>query len=369
MRNRCQCLLLLASLGLPVMQAALVTAATPAWKTGRDFEFQLSQPASIYWSEVPLRKALSDLAAARKTAVWLDRRCDPEQQISFRANDRLSTCLHAMSQELAALDVAWIDGMVLIGPTAAPNRFATVHQVHRQMVAKLKPALRRRWTREKVMAWPRLTSPPRLVDKIEGEVRVKVLDKDRVLHDLWPENRLPPLPAYTRLGLILAGFDLTFVIDPKDGSAKIVDMPARPRYSAPLPADVVARAKSLITSHPESKLDTSTDPAQLTASWQVHQALQASTPKLDTSPSSAGNVRYSLRVDHQPFGKFAEGLCKQFEIRVAFEEDAKPYLERPISFEVSEVDVPSLIRTMMKAAGLRYELRGGTLRVHGPASE
>lgn len=327
---------------------------------GRRFERQLSAPASIFWSEVPLRDAVSNLSETRRLSVWLDRRCDPAGRISFGANlPRLKDCLWKLANDNSDLDVTWLEDLIYVGPSTAANRLATVNAIHQQMLSKLSSSTRSPWQRRKLMSWPRLTSPVDLLHELEQELGREIRGKERVTHDLWAAKKLPPLPLFQRLELILVGFDLTFVFE-SDGGAKIVAMPIQPRveHRVSVPAEKSEDVEELLAKHPTAKLNGD----KLAASWRVHELVAR---KLEPPPDNRvlDRLRYTLKAENQVLGDFVRSLCKQLEMTCEFQSVDKSVLEQRISFNVQQASVRKLFQVILEPAGLQFELEGQQLKV------
>ncbi len=332
---------------------------------GSQFQQELQSLASVYWTDVPLRDGLNSLSRARRVAVWLDRRVVPRQPVSLSLHEiPLRTCLFMLAEQ-QDLDVSWVDCIVYIGPSRAADRFATVNSVHRQLLAKLPRKTRQTWQNQQAMRWFKLAVPRDLVSMIEKEVGVKISGQAQIAHDLWPSGNLPPLPAYTRLGLLLAGFDLTFLWN-DDGSVRVVPMPERPKLRKSYRGVSKQKMKvirALIAEYGTATLDESGGRFKLFASWRVHEAVHAALDESRPRDNQTANVRYSLRGEAQPVGPLVEKLAKQFELECLFSEAARgKYLQR-VSFAVKQVKRDELFRAILDQAELKYELRGNVLRV------
>lgn len=335
-----------------------VSAGKDLFETGRRFQRQLDLPASVFWSEVPLRQALHELAATRHVATWLDRRCDPTRPMSFRANlSPLKDCLRKLDSDTPDLGIAWFDDVIYFGPDDAANRLATVNQIHHQTLEQLPPHVRSKWQRKLPLQWPRLTSPKTLFDQIEGELGYSVDGSDRVMHDLWAAGALPPIPLFVQLELILAGFDLTFVID-EQGTAKVVEMPRSPRYGRRIPVATgrESNLQPILAEHPESSLIGN----QLIASWRVHQLVDRALEARRDQPD-LDRIRYTLRAQNQPLGEFVRQLCLQLGLSCTITGVPPEILEKRISFDVKEAPLDGLFRAILQPVGLHFRLESEQL--------
>jgi hypothetical protein len=330
---------------------------------GARFERELEQPASIHWAGVPLREGLTSLSTTRQIAFWLDRRVDPSQRLFFTAReDSLHDCFGKLSSDVG-LGVSWFDCIVYIGPDSAADRCATVIAIHREQLTKLSPPMRDRWQRPRALAWEALTTPQDLVRGIGKEVGVDIQGVDQVPHDLWGARQLPPLSPHTRLGLVLSGFGLTFVFN-RDGSAKVVQMPSRPRFRKAyrIPSDRQADFDDLVANRRDIEIHKGSDQTELVASWTVHE--QVTRALHPAARQANGETRYTLRGKNQPLGPLIEQLCRQLEMSCQFSDNARREYDRRVSFEVAQVDRDALFEAILLQAQLSGEIQADHLSVH-----
>ena len=344
----------------------LVTCAaeSTSYHCGERFYRELQLPASVYWERVPLRDGLLRLSGARKVAIWLDRRAVPNKPVTCSVNElTLSRCLTDFATQ-TELDVAWTDCLIYVGPPGTAQRFATVNTLHGSMLAKLPQAKRDVWQRRRPMSWPALTTPEALLDSIQREVDLPIEGRQQVQHDLWRAGAWPAMPAYTRLGLLLAGFDLTFLWN-GDGSAKIVPLPQRPTYekSYPVRSPQKKTVRDLVATLPHTKLEFVSGRCRLRAGWAVHQAVELALNDASTRQRPAREIRYTVTSQNQPVGPVLEQLAKQFQLDLEFSAAARANYDQLVSFQVREGTREELLRAILSGADLRHELRGTVLRV------
>ena len=343
------------------LNASSESAAQRRLHSGSRFERQLKSPASIFWSQVPLQQALSDLSATRRMACWLDRRCDPNQPVTFGASlPSLADCLWRLSRESDRLNVVWLPNLIYVGPPNGGNRLATMNELHRRRIAQLPAPMRRRLQAKKNFHWPRLTTPAQLLAQLEKEVGLPISGKRRISHDLWAAGSFPPLPLYQRLELLLAGFGLTFEIDIENEQLMIVPMPKAPSFveRPNIGPDNLAAVHKVVSQHSNASFED----GNLSADWRVHEEVR----RLLNPPAASADrtlVRYSLTVSNQPLENFVRSLCQQMNIECQFNNVEAKEKEARISFEVQRVTVRKLFDAIFSDTPLRYELNGDTLTV------
>lgn len=351
-------------LRIVLLCAASSLFAQDGYLTGRRFQRQLNAPASIFWSDVELQSGLKNLAETRRLAVWLDRRCDPHKPISFAANlPRLRDCLWKLDQN-EHVDVAWLPDIIYVGPTRQANRLATVHEIHRRQLDKLPSAVRNRWLSRRGETWVRLSNPVEILAKLERELGRTIQNKEKVLHDLWPARKLPPMPLYQRLELVLAGYGLTFTFD-AEGGATIVSMPKSPTYGIALkiPQEKLDAVRQALEKERNASDEKATfQDGTLTASWRTHEAVS----RIVTPPSSAqdfSRIRYTLKAESQEVGRFLRSICKQLNLECTFVDVSDETLKKRVSFEVEKATLQTLFSTILEPVGLSFTLAGNDLKI------
>ncbi len=344
--------------------ARLASAEPIDFRCGTSFRQQLELPASVYWSAVPLREGLENLARTQRLAIWLDRRVVPHQPVTLSAQEPTLRACFSVLANTKNLDISWTDCVVYIGPEKTADRFATVNRVHAQLVTKLAKTPRHLWRVRKGSSWPNLTTPGELVTEIEQEVGVRISGQEQIPHDLWPAAQWSSLPAYTRLGLILAGFDLTFLWN-KGGSVHIVALPEHPKFRQTyrVPAHQQQTIQKLVAGFPNAKLDQTAGRVHLAASWRVHEAVRHALEEPVLRQGHIEDTRYTLRGVNQPVGPLLEKLTQQLELTCEFSAAATQHYEQRVSFESRQVERDELFRTILADTGLRSELQGTVLRV------
>ncbi len=236
--------------------AALPAAAAP-WATGPDFQKQLSRPAGIVWSGIPLRQALGSLSREKRTATLVDRRVDPEQKIDAEFAD---VSLRAALQQIAArrgLGISILGSVVYIGPAAAAARLRTLAALRGDDARRLPAAAAGKFQRAKPMRWDGLAEPRKLFAALAEENHLELTGLDLVPHDLWAAADLPPLSLTDRLTLLAVQFDLTFAVLSDGSGLRLVPLPRRVAIARNYPGgpDPAATARRLAALAPRAEIE------------------------------------------------------------------------------------------------------------------
>lgn len=332
------------------------------------FQQQLAAPASIFWDEVPISSAISELSRTQRMHCWLDRRLDPSMPISFSSQQAaLGKSLLQLATDNENLDIAWIGDVLIFGPKDAAERVATVHRIHRDRLDAMQSRFHRTaWINRKTMRWDKLATPRILVDRLERELESDIAGKDLVPHDLWNGGILQDLPLYVRLELVLSGFDLTFAFR-SDGGARIIRMPEQPvaTWKLKIPRDRRDTVKEIVLRQPAAALDGD----RLTASWTTYQLVKQALVDDNSDNETLDNARYTLKAQNQQVGPFLQNLCKQLGLECRFDNVDSVELQRRVSFEVREVRLEALLQKAVETTPLSATLTGTTLIVQKKISE
>ena len=92
------------------------------WATGRQLTQTLAQPLDVFWSNNPLRDAMTSLSRAQRVAILIDRRVDPGQRLSLSLQN---VPLESVLQTVAArcgLGLGRLGPIVYLAPPAAATR-------------------------------------------------------------------------------------------------------------------------------------------------------------------------------------------------------------------------------------------------------
>jgi hypothetical protein len=288
------------------------------WKTGTAFRRQMDSGVSIAWSERPLREALTGLSQSLGTAIFLDRRLNPDRTMALTVQDQPLQLLLAKIADAAEGGVTTVGPVIYFGPADCAGRLPTVAATRRQEASQLPGEAKARLLRQEALQWNALAQPRDLLDDLAQRAGVTVANPDLLPHDLWPAADLPPLPWTDRLSLLLAGFSLTFEIGDQGRSVRLMAMPNlavlekayTPRGIA---ADTAAQLRRIV---PEAKIRVEQGKILVAASQEDHdkvERLLAGQSVRTTKKAKGGppEKRYSLAVENQPAGAVVRTLATQ----------------------------------------------------------
>jgi hypothetical protein len=340
-----------------------------SWQTGQEREQSLNAVLNVRWSSNPLRRALANLSRSQKVAIFLDRRVDPDQEVTFSAQAvTMRQFLDDLAERLGQ-GISHIGPVVYVGPKETAAVLATVTQLRDEETKSLPAAVRSRLQRAVPVKWPELTTPRELIEGFAIDFGMRVDGVETLPHDLWPEVDLPPLTFAQRMSLLLAGFHQTFSYDQDGSTIRLTPMPetavVKRTYRPPIAlGDTVAM---LTRKHPNATITTGAGKVTVIGTVEEHEAIKRALEgrperPVPTERPVVGQKVYSGRIQG-PVGALASKLAKDLELQVEFDPRTTEKLDQLVSYNAKEVSLEELLDAVFSQAGLGYELTGRTLRV------
>jgi len=345
----------------------LVAEETIAWKTGDDFRRQLRQPVGFSWQENPIRAALGNLSRNRQLAIWLDRRVDPGVPLDLSVE---GISLHDALRRIAAsvgCVVSYPGPIAYIGPRDATAKLATIAALRRQDVTRLPEPIRMRFELRDVWQWDELSSPRELLQQLCQRAGIKLVNLERIPHDLWPAADLPALSLTDRITLVLAGFDLTFEIA-RDGSAiRPMPMPAEAQLERTYPLRSTNRgiARKLAETLPAATLSRDGKQLTVTGSWEDHETVAAALrgERPTGKQVAEGETRFDLRVSNEAVGAIVKVLAEHEKLTVKVDPAIQANLQQRVSFDLKQAKLEEVLEQALKPVGIAFQLKAGTLEL------
>ncbi len=336
------------------------------WHVGKAFRRQIDVPVSVVWSQVPLREALQSVARSQQTALMIDRRVDPGQLVEFTASGLpLLECLREAGQKYG-FSVTIVDSVLYVGPATICRKLATLDELRRLEVNRLPAVARALWQRKNAVSWQSLAEPRQLLAQVSQQSGIVIEGREALPHDLWPGASLPEMPVYSLLTVLLAGFDMTFQLNP-DGSCSLVPMPAKVSVKQSYrTAGRTARLLELITQAlPESDVSRNGARIIVDGTFEDHETVRnlLSGNRQPLPETRAGELRYTLDGKNQPVGPFLTALGRRLGLRVEFAPDAQPSFDTMVTFQVKNATRDELLSAVLAPAHLSFEVDKDLVRV------
>jgi hypothetical protein len=199
-------------------------------------EANFDRMVSVTWQGVPMRDALARLANANRVGLFIDRRVDPTTLINFKAENKTVRQVFLDFADSAGLYCYFFGSVVYIGQDKMRDIFPLLISRHRKFVAqidknapanKMLPAARAKLQRLVNIRLPMLSEPKNVLKNLAQQHQFTWHNLDKVPHDVWAENILPPMPMGDFLILMLVGFDLDYVCEFQDKDSSDKNSPVK----------------------------------------------------------------------------------------------------------------------------------------------
>jgi hypothetical protein len=264
--------------------------------------------------------------------------------------------------------------VIYLGPAPVAAVLPTVAEVRDEEIQRMAPSRSEALRRPRPLAWPELSTPRDLLNRLTSDVGLRVEDIQAIPHDLWPEADWPALGFAQRMSLILAGFDLTFQIGDDGRSLRLVPLPPTASVTRTYrPTTGQSEAiRSIVAAAGNSRWTASAGGISVDGPIEVHRAIQRvidgqTVRRPSSRKTTGGETRYSLEIKNQPVGPVAKQLAAKLELRIEFDPRVEPKLEQRVSFSVRDATREGLLRALLAPAGLDFRIDGDLLQIQ-PAS-
>jgi hypothetical protein len=230
-------------------------------------------------------------------------------------------------------------------------------------------AVRNRLRRPRALRWPELTTPRDVLQRWTDEAGVRVEGWEQIPHDLWPEVDLPPLTFAQGLTLLLAGFELTFEYAPEGAAVRFQPLPAKATIARRIPlrgnpAEVGAEIRRRFPAARftieggnivvDSTIEVADDIRRLLDGTSARPKPLSATEKVEK--------RYSLKVQ-APLGAIAATIAKNLGLELRFDPRVQDLRDKLAWIDVKDATLDQLLQSLLKPAGLTYEIDAQSLEI------
>jgi hypothetical protein len=363
--------------------AAILAATTRAqdvirWHNAVTVAGRLEMPLStgVSWSGQALRDGLRSFSRSDgvRIAILLDRRADPSQPMELRiADGTLGEALDRIA-DFAKLGWCQIGPVIYFGPPTTAHKLRTVVEIRKEELPKAPSSLASKLRRVKAWRWDDLATPRELIEELAHEGELKLEGLERIPHDLWAGADLPPMSALERMSLVLAGYDLTFTVEPP-ATIRLVPMPAKASItrSYSLGAASEAEVETFRKKFPDAELRVEGSKLVVVGRAEDHAAIataltgKKTKPVAKSAPPKLSQIRVTITYKQQPVSGILNDVAKKLSLDLVIDREAITAaglsLDTRVSVELTNVPVAELLAAITKPAGLAFEIRGRTVRI------
>jgi hypothetical protein len=291
---------------------------------------KLALPISASWQGQALATTLQRLADSQDIALWLDRRVDRQQRVTAQFVDLPMEAALEQIIQAHTLGLATCNQVLYIGPAA--RELKTLLHLARDQAKQLPASQQRRWLKAAAVRWPARSEPRSLATSWLDQAGLGLVEGERIPHDLWPAQALPPLPVTDRLVLLLVGFDLTCQVAPDGHSCQVVPIPR--------PLRLAAERAPRKTAPPSAQSD------------------------LTQKREGLAQKRLTLEIRNQPVGKVLDQLAQTLGLEVRWQQGVAQTAQ--VSCRVHEATLEELLEALLQPVDLRYQRTGQQLLILSP---
>lgn len=373
----------------PAFGAAAAHPADPL--TGGKFTAALDAPLSGSWVNSDLRTLLARIAETRRTAIFLDRRLDPDRALSFDSTGK--TLRESLVEIVEPADAALthLGSTVVLAPATSASRLRTVAALRVEELSAAVSAARGSTGKSRLVSladrrtirWSDLDEPRSVLEQIGTRWKLTIEGVDQVPHDLWGGGVMADVNACEALTLALNGFDLTFSWQPDAAGVRIVPMPEdvviERRYAPPRGATAADAAAKWSDEIPGVVAEALRTEVKVRGTIEQHEAVaallkpgaKATTGTRTTKPAKAGQTplarrTFTLKTREAQASAVLEKL-KQSGLDVRYDAEQLKAggvdLSKTIALDLSMATSRELFEAICKPIGARFVIEGETVKI------
>ena len=352
------------------------------WLTEAPFRQRLTQRESVLWANSPLRPSLLRFAEVQRVALLIDRRVDPDQKLDLAVQDVPIVGIIREAGVSRNLGVSVLGSVLYLGPAASAGRLRTVAELRREEIAGMGNTVNRKFVEKASLSWEDFASPREILRRLAEKNGLKVINIEKVPHDLWPSSQLPPMSLTDRLTLILHQFDMTFQVAPDGRRVALGPLPetvalVRDYPGGSTPDELVEQWRAATTGCEFRVVGDRVYVRGLLEELEAIEELQS--PKRHTNAGEArkpgaaqASKVFTADVPNRPLGKVLEHFARQLGLELQIDRaslhEAGISLDQLITFRVEEATLDELLRAVLDPVGCSYERQGKTLHVKAKAT-
>jgi len=327
-------------------------------------------PASFLWENKALRLGVNELGRTHGIDVWLDRRLDPQQEISLRfpAESAPPTLYGALMSiaKLAGAAVGMIENIAYIGPIESVARVQCAAVVLYDRMHRFSGD---RSPMAPPLEWADISSYNDILAQIAQGSGWSIAG--RLPHDLLHAGRWnSPATLATQLTLLLAGFDMT--AEPTGPRAlRLVPLGKNTEWQTIYqPSELVGTRLSPTAIQQLQRRFPSARAVQQPSGWHVsgptdfHLALMTPPPpQLNANASRWQRMRWTFQVKNKPAKVVLDSLSTSIGFDTHWSSTALEKGNQTISFEVANADLDTLLQAFARASGLQVIRQGSVVQI------
>lgn len=324
---------------------------------------RLDHPQQFQYEQRPLAAIFHEIAQASGLSVWIDRRVDRSRHITLSSSGSLQQLIQNLATAGGA-EAALVENILYVGPRdeVAKVQLAAV-RLHNELMLKNKS----KNAELRNLVWEELTTPSQLVRSLEKQWSIQIAVD--LPHDLMHAGELTECTLATQVTLALAGFGL----QAQCGSANSLvteTLSARQSWTALYDKNQLLTIRELnarSAEFPGAKVDTSSNPFEVTGPTNFHLAVlkNTSTPTRRPMANGKSEPKFKIPKFYAPVSTILDQLAKKQMLKVEWSA-AIPLAERqqPMTLHVpTEKTFTEILQMIATESRLSIKLEGDVIKV------
>lgn len=346
--------------------ATVMTDEPSNWLSGRRLDRQTRLALYGQWSAAPLGPLLRQLSDQQRIAIFIDRRVDPSLPITLTANDLTwEQLLQALASD-HGYGFCRLDDLYYFGPAEISLSLPGAYAKLKNQLIKRRRELKIDWSKTVPLAWPALSRPRLLLQKLAAENGIVLLHADRIPHDLWPAADLPEVPLHQQAILLALGFDKWIAISKTGARMKVVNFPATSSGSFVVAqvGDAEATAADLSSRFPQLKFrKIGKSNIQVTGGFETMlPAIQELVNRQVPLKVASSEARYTVKLKGTR-GSILATVAQQLNVQLRFDRESRALLEDYIELNIVDATLEEILQRAMAGTPLEYRLDNAVLAI------
>lgn len=372
--------ILLAWSALSAAQPDKSELESPQWLTGEPLENKLSSATSVTFTGVPLREELTKFSRHEGIGLFIDRRVDPQTQISFNeANLTFEQVLWKLAEH-HSLGICQLGEIYYIGPQDVAKTLPLLWFEMKAETTKLRRRSKVKWDSRRPVQWPLLNEPAVTLAALAKDHQFAVLAPTKLIpqvqnrwsqvdgepaipHDVWPEILLPDLPVDEQLALLVVGFGLWFQRGNDGTEVQLIDFPSKQRGQLAWngPPEVRKGLTKLKQQFPDVQF--SMKGKTLVANGTAGDLVAATRWLVSQRTARQGAVQmYSLKTNATR-QQILAAVCQRLNGTLEFAPELARTMDERVELSVDKVALDELVRQTLDGTNLKFRWQSKTLIV------
>ncbi len=341
-------------------------SGTGDWVTGRALDRQAQMGITGQWSDAPLRPMLTEMAAARRIPIFIDRRVDPTAQVDLSvSNLTWDQFLQAVGAE-HEYGFVRLQNVYCFGPQLSCIELESVYQKLTAGLKERRQQLNRNWLSPSATGWQTLTEPRIKLQSLAAEHDITLVNPELLPHDLWPHFDSPKTSLVFQSLLLVHGFDKSIAISTRGTKLKIVD----PANASPGQYTVynLKNARSIADELRSEFAEVRLQPEGETR-IQITGPIQTLTPAIreligrqEPVLARSENIRYTVELQ----GKretILTTMASQLNVELKFDPRHTDILSEFVKLKFENATADEILTAALEGTGLRFRLTQSELSI------